>query len=424
MADAVISNQSRVSNLANAPESIQRMCAECESEERDTVRLQRQDEEDEEILTKPEGPGSTARSDGAAQSAAAAVESGGTPLPAEARSYFEPRFGRDLSGVRVHTGNRAQHAASAIGARAYTLGRDIAFGAGEFAPQTSRGRHLLAHELAHVMQQDGAGRSDGRTVRRRIAVHRPSSKIPDPDGKGLKQTNAKTIEQYLASLCAAGSFKVNGAGDVGAGGGLCSKEIVGPTEEEETKSGQQRVDTPTGCSCICDLTGSKNLWTIVVSDARTPSTGYTEIAKANTEGSGGSGGALRVPSPNSRKLWGATTRSGVNLNMDPWLVLGHELCGHAWLADQGKRGPDVAKPRGSGGHQVAVGRENLIRQEHRIEARGSYRDPYCGESFFRWKSSPENVHRNEQVMRECRRWRRAYNRKHKTSYTIKDRIPP
>lgn len=88
--------------------------------------------------------------------AAAAVEAigtGGTPLSAEQRAYFEPRFGRDFSSVRLHTGARADAAAKGIGARAYTLGSDIAFAAGEHAPATARGDRLLAHELAHVVQQ-------------------------------------------------------------------------------------------------------------------------------------------------------------------------------------------------------------------------------------------------------------------------------
>ena len=50
--------------------------------------------------------------------------------------------------------------------------------------------------------------------------------------------------------------------------------------------------------------------------------------------------------------------SGTALNIDPWLVLGHELCGHAWLGNAGKHGPDEAAARGEGGHQETVAREN------------------------------------------------------------------
>ncbi len=81
---------------------------------------------------------------------------GGQPLPETTRQYFEPRFGTDFSSVRVHTGDRAAQTASALNARAYTLGSDIVFGAGEYAPGSASGQRLLAHELAHVVQQRSA----------------------------------------------------------------------------------------------------------------------------------------------------------------------------------------------------------------------------------------------------------------------------
>jgi hypothetical protein len=67
---------------------------------------------------------------------------------------MEPRFGHDFSRVRVHTDARAAESAEAVHATAYTVGRDVVFGAGQYAPQSEAGRRLLAHELAHVVQQD------------------------------------------------------------------------------------------------------------------------------------------------------------------------------------------------------------------------------------------------------------------------------
>lgn len=78
---------------------------------------------------------------------------GGVPLSAETRAYFEPRFGRDFSRVRVHADGEAERAARSVRARAYTFGDDIVFAAGEYSPSTLEGRRLLAHELAHVVQQ-------------------------------------------------------------------------------------------------------------------------------------------------------------------------------------------------------------------------------------------------------------------------------
>lgn len=83
------------------------------------------------------------------------LRSSGRPLDAGTRGYFEPRLRLDLGRVRVHTDAEAGQSARALNARAYTLGHDIVFGTGSFAPGTERGKRLLAHELAHVAQQHG-----------------------------------------------------------------------------------------------------------------------------------------------------------------------------------------------------------------------------------------------------------------------------
>jgi hypothetical protein len=69
---------------------------------------------------------------------------------------MEQSFGADLSDVRVHDDAPSAEAAGSIGAAAFTFGRDISFAAGRFRPDTARGRRLLAHELAHTVQQRGA----------------------------------------------------------------------------------------------------------------------------------------------------------------------------------------------------------------------------------------------------------------------------
>ena len=75
------------------------------------------------------------------------------PLALFAREFIEPRFGHDFSRVRVDAYSEAANAARAVQARAYTIGRDIVFGSGEYAPATAEGKRLLAHELTHVVQQ-------------------------------------------------------------------------------------------------------------------------------------------------------------------------------------------------------------------------------------------------------------------------------
>jgi hypothetical protein len=84
------------------------------------------------------------------------LASAGQPLDADVRDFMETRFGHDFSHVRVHTGQRAAESARDVDALAYTAGRNIVFGAGQYAPDTHSGRRLIAHELAHTIQQ-GSG---------------------------------------------------------------------------------------------------------------------------------------------------------------------------------------------------------------------------------------------------------------------------
>jgi len=88
----------------------------------------------------------------------------GQPLDAATRAYFEPRFGRDFSHVRVHTGLAAGESARDVNAQAYTVSSDMVFAAGRFAPGTPDGQRLIAHELVHVVQQsDRGGRAAGQS---------------------------------------------------------------------------------------------------------------------------------------------------------------------------------------------------------------------------------------------------------------------
>jgi hypothetical protein len=81
------------------------------------------------------------------------VASPGRPLDAETRRYMESHIGFDFSKVRIHTDDRAAASARALGAKAYTLGNQVVFSSGRYAPRTAEGRRLLAHELTHVVQQ-------------------------------------------------------------------------------------------------------------------------------------------------------------------------------------------------------------------------------------------------------------------------------
>lgn len=104
-----------------------------------------------------------------------ALQSPGQPLAAGTRDFMESRFGYGFGHVRVHTGAPAEKSAKAINASAYTMGRDVVFGKGQYAPSTTSGRELLAHELTHVMQQEGAVAHQGANpapagIQRRIEL--------------------------------------------------------------------------------------------------------------------------------------------------------------------------------------------------------------------------------------------------------------
>ncbi len=120
-----------------------RTCSDCEEQEGDAERT---------IQTKRLGdqiPGGNVRPAAGMRS----LKSGGQPLPEAERSFFESRFGHDFSQVRVHTDTRAAKAARDIHAQAFTTGWHLFFGAGRYSPGGAAGRHLLAHELTHVIQQ-------------------------------------------------------------------------------------------------------------------------------------------------------------------------------------------------------------------------------------------------------------------------------
>jgi hypothetical protein len=89
----------------------------------------------------------------------------GQPLDAPTRAFMEPRFGHDFSSVRVHTNSQAAESAQAVDALAYTVGNNIVFAPGQHAPNSQRGANLLAHELTHVVQQQGETYQSGSLLK-------------------------------------------------------------------------------------------------------------------------------------------------------------------------------------------------------------------------------------------------------------------
>ena len=150
------------------PHHVQRQCTECEDE---------LDSGPTDDLIQPKAKpgaeqGPVKRGGGAAPSPAPsathagihAMRGQGRPLPFAARQTFEPRFGQDFSGVRVHADSQAAGLAKSLSARAFTVGNDIAFANGQYRPGTQSGDRLLAHELTHVVQQGQGESRRGQSV--------------------------------------------------------------------------------------------------------------------------------------------------------------------------------------------------------------------------------------------------------------------
>lgn len=124
------------------------------------------------------------------------------PLPAASRRHFERRLGTELGPIHLHTGAPAATAAADVNARAFALGRHIVFGAGQFQPDTRDGQHLLAHEVAHVLQ----GQAEG-------VVRRAPTGTPDPaadaeaDEKRLKTMQMVPGLNFINDAPAVGGLK-------------------------------------------------------------------------------------------------------------------------------------------------------------------------------------------------------------------------
>ncbi|WP_143306507.1 eCIS core domain-containing protein [Chitinophaga vietnamensis] len=165
---------------------IQRKCAHCEEEEK-TVRLKPMDsflqrkcahceEEEQKIQRKADGGDSVVSND--TGNAIAATRGLGSALPDDTRTFMETRFGTGFEDVRIHTGDYATKLSNELSAQAFTIGNDIYFNSGKFSPSSDSGKHLLAHELTHTIQQGGSTarrkpgfRTSGAVIRRTPLAH-------------------------------------------------------------------------------------------------------------------------------------------------------------------------------------------------------------------------------------------------------------
>jgi hypothetical protein len=124
------------------------------------------------------------------------LNSPGQPLDTATRSFMEPRFGHDFSHVRIHTDTKAAQSAASVNSLAYTVGRDVVFGSGQYMPETAAGRSLLAHELTHTVQQGGA--ASGSTPVAVGASNNASEKEADRAAQAVSSGQRHPVEGHAS----------------------------------------------------------------------------------------------------------------------------------------------------------------------------------------------------------------------------------
>lgn len=170
--------------------------------------IQRQVAEEETLQTKENG-GQSLTVSPSIESSINALRGGGLPLDSVTLTHFEPRFGNNFSEVRVHTDSSAVLAAQAVNARAFTIGNDVVFGAGQYAPNTREGQRLLGHELTHVVQQGGQRKAINAMgmiqkadspISETTSMGIVSTEYRDPEWKSVNQLGIVRVEETSATL--------------------------------------------------------------------------------------------------------------------------------------------------------------------------------------------------------------------------------
>jgi hypothetical protein len=334
--------------------------------------------------------------DGAPPIVEEVLRSPGQGLDLMTRSFMEGRFGYNFSGVRVHTDAAAAESARQVNACAYTVGRHVVFGKGQYTPRSNSATRLLAHELAHVVQQGAADRSARSSAAPALS-------------RGEHATGAGACD--LASNSAA---RLNGKPLAGGGPALQRMVFVNPPSaareirDQFEKMCPGRFGTAAGkgfaqitadcspadrsrsksCQCLCDTAHDmKRRYSINVAPAKrvdnavnlhdgTPAT--VPDTSVFPETVRGDHPVITMPaSKGSDMEFGAFSPEGTPLWYESWRILAHELCGHARLGQnstEANRGCRL-------GHNASIGTENEIAKEQNQPDRGTYFDRRQGESF-------------------------------------------
>lgn len=154
------------------------------------------------------------------------IGSGGAPLPADLRADMEGRFGHDFGDVRIHDDSAAHDSAKSVNAQAYTVGSDIVFGHDRYDPHSQAGRHVLAHELTHVVQQR-SGPVEGTDVGGGVKVSDPADRF--------ERDAVATADRVMAAPPAPVQRSDDDADEAAARSFVQRQEDEAPPEEEQIR---------------------------------------------------------------------------------------------------------------------------------------------------------------------------------------------
>jgi outer membrane protein OmpA-like peptidoglycan-associated protein len=266
------------------------------------------------------------------------LSSAGQPLDPAGRSFMELRFGHDFSKVRVHIDNRADDSALEVNAVAYTVGNHIIFRAGQYNPSTAKGRHLLAHELAHTVQQQSSP-----TLRRTLAVdgNQPvEAPAGDPAASLTPAQRFSMMNPLIQGLCP--QFKVDST----------NGQVVSTTAQTLVRASLASGSKSGGCCCLSILTDASTPWTIEVSGFIGAQTDFA-------------GHKVFITPTDAPLEFGAFTGSNKLAFQGIVPNIGHELCGHAALEEIGAHPPNADRLR-TNVHDPTVNIENVISTEQGV----------------------------------------------------------
>jgi hypothetical protein len=259
-----------------SPPPVHRKCTQCEEEQRQgqpagNPALPQHEcpscEEEKDIQRKASTGGGTREIGPSVETSIEAARSGGHPLPRRLRSRFEPRFGADLSGVRLHTDRGAAELAGAVGAHAFTNRKDIFFAAGRYKPDSQEGQRLLAHELTHTIQQEGY---DGATVQREEAA--PHEETPAQDVE-INWKDKILIESIAGPALTLGTTAHS----------LAKATVTGFVKEVKVQAARRGSELWEKIKALFSVTGAASFilhyWWGLVKGIFSPITGLIDLAK-------------------------------------------------------------------------------------------------------------------------------------------------